>query len=109
LPQRPVEENQAKSSIFFYFRGTPHLARVFAGAIARPGKHTPQLPKPIRTKVVYLDGAAVGAARTWHEVALLLSATIGRPLSSRDAQALGNEGPDGFYVSTAPARIPPRD
>ena len=80
--------------------------RVLAAAIAR-SKSIPQLPKPIRSKVVYLDDAPIGAARTWHEVALLLSATLGRPISSRDAQALGNEGPDGFYVSTAPTRMPP--
>ena len=66
------------------------------------------MPKPIKRKIVYLDNAPIGAARTWQEVALLLSAALGRPVTSRDAQAIGNEGPDGFYMSTAPAQMPPR-
>jgi hypothetical protein len=52
----------------------------------------------MRRKTVYLNGVPVGSAATWHEVAALLTKLLQRPISSREAQKMGSEGPDGFYV-----------
>jgi hypothetical protein len=49
-------------------------------------------------KTVYLNGAAVGSAETWHEVAALLY-PLSIYLPVREAQNLGNEGPDGFFLT----------
>jgi hypothetical protein len=51
-------------------------------------------------KAVYLNDVPVGSAATWHEVAALLTKLLERPISSREAQKMGSEGPDGFYVRT---------
>jgi hypothetical protein len=53
----------------------------------------------MKPKPVYLNGAPVGFARTWHEVAMLLTALLRRGISSRDAQNNGSEGRDGFYIA----------
>jgi hypothetical protein len=53
----------------------------------------------MKRKPVYLNGAPVGFARTWHEVAMLLTALLRRGISSRDAQGNGSEGPNGFYIT----------
>jgi hypothetical protein len=53
----------------------------------------------MKLKTVYLNGAAVGSARTWYEVAALLSDLLGIHMSARDAQTRGSEGPDGFFVT----------
>ena len=53
----------------------------------------------MKLKTVYLNGAAVGSARTWHEVAALLTDLLRIHVSARDAQTHGSEGPDGFFVS----------
>jgi hypothetical protein len=55
---------------------------------------------PMRRKTVYVNGVPVGSASTWHEVAALLTKLLQRPMSSREAQKMGSEGPDGFYVTT---------
>ena len=52
----------------------------------------------MKRKTVYLNGAPVGSAQTWHEVAVLLSELLRVHLSARDVQNSGNEGPNGFYV-----------
>jgi hypothetical protein len=49
----------------------------------------------MRRKTVYLNGVPVGSAATWHEVAALLTELLRRPISSREAQKMGSEGPDG--------------
>lgn len=54
----------------------------------------------MKRKTVYLNGAAVGSAQTWHEVAALLH-TLRIYLSAREVQHLGSEGPDGFTVTFA--------
>ena len=54
----------------------------------------------MRRKTVYLNDAPVGSTATWHEVAALLTKLLQRPISSREAQKMGREGPDGFYVRT---------
>jgi hypothetical protein len=53
----------------------------------------------MKLKTVYLNGDAVGSARTWYEVAALLTELRRFHVSARDAQTLGNEGPDGFFVA----------
>jgi hypothetical protein len=52
----------------------------------------------MRRKPLYLNGVPVGSAATWHEVAALLTKLLQRPITSREAQKMGSEGPDGFYV-----------
>jgi hypothetical protein len=53
----------------------------------------------MKLKTVYLNGAAVGSARTWYEVAALLTQLLRFHVSARDAQTRGSEGPDGFFVA----------
>jgi hypothetical protein len=53
---------------------------------------------PTRRKTVYFNGVPVGSAATWHEVAALLTELLRRPIDAREAQKMGSEGPDGFYV-----------
>ena len=53
----------------------------------------------MKRKPVYLNGSPVGYARTWHEVATLLTALLRHGISARDAQDHGSEGPDGFYIT----------
>ena len=53
----------------------------------------------MRRKTLYLNGAAVGSARTWHEVAALLTKWLRRTITAREAQDHGSEGPEGFYVT----------
>ncbi len=52
----------------------------------------------MRCKTVYLNDVPVGSAATWHEVAALLTKLLQRSIGSREAQKMGSEGPDGFYV-----------
>jgi hypothetical protein len=52
----------------------------------------------MKRKPVYLNGVLVGSARTWHEVAAVLSTALDRQVSFREAQSRGSEGPDGFYI-----------
>jgi hypothetical protein len=54
----------------------------------------------MRRKAVYLNDVPVGSAATWHEVAALLTELLRRPISAREAQKMGSEGPHGFYVRT---------
>ncbi len=54
----------------------------------------------MQRKTVYLNDVPVGSAATWYEVAALLTKLLQRPISSRGAQKMGSEGPDGFYVRT---------
>ncbi|MGO8915150.1 MAG: hypothetical protein ACLQJR_04515 [Stellaceae bacterium] len=49
-------------------------------------------------KPVYFNGAPIGSASNWHEVAALLSKVLRSSITVRDAQNHGSEGPDGFYV-----------
>jgi hypothetical protein len=58
-------------------------------------------------KAVHLNGAQVGAARTWHEVAALLTRLLGHTVTAREAQNFGSEGPKDFYVAIANV-FPPR-
>ncbi|HUJ96646.1 MAG TPA: hypothetical protein VLV85_00305 [Stellaceae bacterium] len=53
-----------------------------------------------RTKTIYLDDVAVGTATTWEEVAAYLTRRLRRPVTTREAQKMGSEGPDGFYITT---------
>jgi hypothetical protein len=54
----------------------------------------------MRRKTAYLNDVPVGSASTWHEVAALLTKLLQRPIGPREAQKMGSEGPDGFYVRT---------
>ncbi len=54
----------------------------------------------MRRKTVYLNEVPVGSASTWHEVAALLTKLLQHPIGSREAQKMGSEGPDGFYVGS---------
>jgi hypothetical protein len=54
----------------------------------------------MRLKTVYLNDVRVGSAVTWHEVAALLTELLRRPIGAREAQKMGSEGPDGFYVTS---------
>ena len=56
---------------------------------------------PLRIKVVVLNDEPIGEARTWIEVAQLVSTVLRRVVTPREAQNNGNEGPDGFYVNLA--------
>jgi hypothetical protein len=56
----------------------------------------------LRRKPVYLDEVAIGFARTWYDVAALLTNQLGRAVAVRAAQDRSSEGPDGFFVSRAP-------
>ena len=53
----------------------------------------------MKRKTVYFNGAAVGSAQTWHEVAALLTDLLRIHFSARDAQDRGSEGPNGFFVA----------
>jgi hypothetical protein len=53
----------------------------------------------MRGKPLYVNGIAIGSARTWHEVAEILTKRLGRLVTGREAQSYGSEGPDGFYVT----------
>src|SRR5258708_14343865 len=53
----------------------------------------------MKLKTVYLNGDAVGSARTWYEVAALLTELLRIHVSAREAQIHGSEGPDGFFVA----------
>ncbi|HXZ00189.1 MAG TPA: hypothetical protein VEI03_09325 [Stellaceae bacterium] len=52
----------------------------------------------MKEKAVYLKGALVGSACTWHDVARVLSGIFGRAVSAREAQNFGSEGPEAFYI-----------
>jgi hypothetical protein len=54
----------------------------------------------MRRKTVYLNDVPVGSASTWHEVAALLTKLLDRAIGPREAQKMGSEGRDGFYVRT---------
>jgi hypothetical protein len=52
----------------------------------------------MKRKIIYLNDVPVGTARTWHEVAALLTVVLRRSITAREAQNHGSEGPEGFYV-----------
>jgi hypothetical protein len=53
-----------------------------------------------KTKTIYINGVPVGSATTWEEVAAFLTKRLRRSISPREAQKMGSEGPDGFYLTT---------
>jgi len=53
-------------------------------------------------KSVVLNDALIGEARTWIEVAQLVSAALKRAVTHREALKHGSEGRDGFYVNLLP-------
>jgi len=57
---------------------------------------------PLRIKVVVLNDVPIGEARTWIEVAQLVSTVLKRVVTPREAQNNGSEGSDGFYINLAP-------
>jgi hypothetical protein len=65
---------------------------------AIPSQKPDEARQPMRRKTVYLNGVPVGWASTWYDVAALLTERLRRPIGPRDAQKMGSEGPDGFYV-----------
>jgi hypothetical protein len=65
---------------------------------ALPSRKPDEARGPMRRKTVYLNDIPVGSAATWHDVAALLTELLRRPIGPRDAQKIGSEGPDGFYV-----------
>jgi hypothetical protein len=52
-----------------------------------------------KAKTIYLNDVPVGSATTWEEVAAFLTRRLRRSVSPREAQKLGSEGPDGFYIT----------
>ena len=56
----------------------------------------------LRMKSVVLNDALIGEARTWIEVAQLVSAALKRAVTQREALNHGSEGRDGFYVNLLP-------
>jgi hypothetical protein len=50
-------------------------------------------------KIVVLNDAPIGKARTWIEVAYIVSAALKRTVTPREALDHGSEGRDGFYVN----------
>ena len=56
----------------------------------------------MKRKIVYLNGVAVGAASTWHEVTALIASLLGRHVSLREIFKHGSEGPDGFFIRMQP-------
>jgi hypothetical protein len=54
----------------------------------------------MRRKTLYLNDVPVSSASTWHEVAAFLTKLFERPIGPREAQKMGSERPDGFYVRT---------
>ena len=52
----------------------------------------------MKQKTVYLNGTPIGSARTWQEVAELVTGVLHRDITMRDVVRRGSEGPDGFYV-----------
>jgi hypothetical protein len=55
-----------------------------------------------KTKTIHLDDVPVGSATTWEEVAAFLTRRLRRQVTTREAQKMGSEGPDGFYIATVP-------
>jgi hypothetical protein len=53
----------------------------------------------LRMKIVVLNDAPIGKARTWIEVAYIVSAALKRTVTPREALDHGSEGRDGFYVN----------
>jgi len=52
-----------------------------------------------KAKTIYLDDVPIGFATTWEEVAAFLTRRLRRSVSPREAQKMGSEGPDGFYIT----------
>ena len=52
-----------------------------------------------KTKKIYINGVPVGSATTWEEVAAFLTKWLRRSIGPREAQKMGSEGPDGFYIT----------
>ncbi len=65
---------------------------------AIPSRKPDEARDHMQRKAVYLNDVPVGSAATWHEVAALLTKLLARPIGPREAQKMGSEGPDGFYV-----------
>ncbi|HEV2546772.1 MAG TPA: hypothetical protein VGU20_05505 [Stellaceae bacterium] len=53
-------------------------------------------------KMVVLNDTPIGEARTWIEVAQLVSAALKRMVTPREALGHGSEGRDGFHVNLLP-------
>jgi hypothetical protein len=53
-----------------------------------------------KAKTIYLSDVPVGSATTWEEVAAFLTRRLRRTVTARQAQKMGSEGPDGFFVTT---------
>ena len=53
----------------------------------------------MKRKMLYLNDVAIGSASTWHEAAEILTKLFRRVVTSREAQRLGSEAPDSFYVT----------
>jgi hypothetical protein len=53
-----------------------------------------------KAKTIYVNDVPVGSATTWEEVAAFLTRRLRRSVSPREAQKMGSEGPDGFYITT---------
>lgn len=56
----------------------------------------------LRMKMVVLNDTPIGEARTWIEVAQLVSAALKRMVTPREALGHGSEGRDGFHVNLLP-------
>jgi len=78
-------------------------ARCGSDTVLRMARHENGRREPTKRKPVYLNGAPIGSARTWHEAAMLISEIVGRSLTATEAIKCGSEGPDGFHV-TMPQR-----
>jgi hypothetical protein len=55
----------------------------------------------LKRKPLFLNGLPAGDAATWEEVAVIVSAILGRPVSVREVQANGSEGRESFLVTLA--------
>ena len=56
-------------------------------------------PLERKSKTIFLNDAPIGSATTWLEVARLLTKTLRRGVSVREALDHGSEGPEGFYIN----------
>jgi len=94
---------------FFHFNTSSSVRQVESKVICRgEASCQPKTPQhgsfresraSMKLKTVYLNGDAVGSARTWHEVATLLTKLLRSHVSARDAQTRGSEGPNGFFIA----------
>jgi len=52
-----------------------------------------------KNKIVYLNHVPIGAAVSWSDASLLLSAALDRDVSVPETMRRGVEGPDFFYIT----------